>query len=138
MGEQFEYKLRQPVTILRNESALLPILQSDMAGEKVAMFKSADNESHPRLAFWLKNSSGLSLDAGAVTVIDSNAFAGEGLIESVQPGESRLLSYAIRSRNRSFHNRRNGAATRRARDSQSRNLAPDIENRGKNDLPDSK
>lgn len=95
VGEQFEYKLRQPVTILRNESALLPILQSDIAGEKVAMFKSADNEAHPRLAFWLKNSSGLSLDAGAVTVIDSNAFAGEGLIESIQPDESRLLSYAI-------------------------------------------
>jgi len=95
VGEQFEYKLRQPVTILRNESALLPILQSDIAGEKVATFKSSDNESHPRLAFWLKNSSGLSLDAGAVTVIDSNAFAGEGLLESVQPGESRLLSYAI-------------------------------------------
>jgi hypothetical protein len=95
VGEQFEYKLRQPVTILRNESALLPILQSDVAGEKVATFKSFDTESHPRLAFWLKNSSGLALDAGAVTVIDSNAFAGEGLIESVQPGESRLLSYAL-------------------------------------------
>jgi hypothetical protein len=95
VGEQFEYKLRKPVTILRNESALLPILQSDVAGEKVAMFKSSDNEPHPRLAFWLKNSSGQTLDAGAVTVIDSDAFAGEGLIESVQPGESRLLSYAV-------------------------------------------
>jgi hypothetical protein len=35
------------------------------------------------------------LDAGPVTVIDTNAFAGEGLINSVQPGESRLLSYAV-------------------------------------------
>jgi hypothetical protein len=95
VGEQFEYKLRQPVTIRRNESALLPILQSDVEGEKVSIFRAADNELHPRLAFWLKNSSGLTLDAGPVTVIDSNAFAGEGLIETIQPGENRLLSYAI-------------------------------------------
>jgi hypothetical protein len=95
VAEQFEYKIRQPVTIRRNESALLPILQSDVAGEKVSIYKATDNEPHPRLAFWLKNSSGATLDAGPVTVIDTNTFAGEGLIETVQPGESRLLSYAV-------------------------------------------
>jgi hypothetical protein len=94
-AEQFEYKIRQPVTIRRNESALLPIIQSDIDGEKVSIYKLNANETHPRLAFWLKNVSGLTLDAGPVTIIDSNTFAGEGLIEAVQPGESRLLSYAI-------------------------------------------
>jgi len=95
VAEQFEYKIRQPVTIKRNESALLPIIQSDIDGEKVATYRATANEAHPRLAFWLKNSSGLTLDAGPVTVIDTNAFAGEGLIESVQPGERRFLSYAV-------------------------------------------
>lgn len=95
VAEQFEYKIKQPVTIKRNESALLPIIQSDVEGEKVSIYEATNNEPHPRLAFWLKNSSGLTLDGGPVTVIDTNAFAGEGLIESVQPGESRLLSYAI-------------------------------------------
>jgi hypothetical protein len=93
VAEQFEYKIRQPVTIKRNESALLPIIQSDVEGEKVAIYNGS--ESHPRLAFWLKNSSGLTLDAGPVTVIDTNSFAGEGLVETIQPGESRLMSYAI-------------------------------------------
>ena len=98
VGEQFEYRLRQPVTIRRNESALLPILQAEIDGEKVAVYNAANidrREPHPRLAFWLKNSSGLTLDGGAVTVIDANAFAGEGLIETIQPGESRLIGYAI-------------------------------------------
>jgi hypothetical protein len=94
-AEQFQYKIRQPVTINRNSSALLPIIQSDIEGEKVSVFQARGSETHPRLAFWLKNASGLTLDAGPVTIIDSNTFAGEGLIESVQPGESRLLSYAI-------------------------------------------
>ncbi|MDR1728770.1 MAG: DUF4139 domain-containing protein [Acidobacteriota bacterium] len=95
VGEQFEYRLKQPVTVKRNESALLPILQTDIDGEKVAVYNASGGESHPRLAFRIKNSSGMTLDAGAVTVIDSNAFAGEGLIETVQPGESRLMGYAV-------------------------------------------
>jgi hypothetical protein len=95
VGEQFEYKLRQPVTIRRNESALLPILQAEVEGEKLAVYDAAAREAHPRLAFRLRNSSGLTLDGGAVTVIDSSTFAGEGLIETLQPGESRLIGYAI-------------------------------------------
>jgi hypothetical protein len=95
VAEQFEYKIRQPVTIRHDESALLPIIQSDVEGEKVSVYRSTNNEPHPRLAFWLKNSSGLTLDGGPVTVIDSNSFSGEGLIETIQPGENRLLSYAV-------------------------------------------
>ena len=95
VGEQFEYKLSQPVTIRRNESALLPILQTEIDGEKVAVYNVANREPHPRLAFRLKNSSGLTLDGGAVTVIDTNTFAGEGLIGTIQPDESRLIGYAV-------------------------------------------
>jgi hypothetical protein len=95
VAEQFQYKIRQPITIKRNSSALLPIIQSEVEGEKVSVFQSRGADTHPRLAFWLKNTSGLALDAGPITIVDSSAFAGEGLIESIQPGERRLLSYAI-------------------------------------------
>lgn len=95
VAEQFEYRIKQPVTIRRNESALLPIIQSEIGGEKVAVYRGEESERNPRLAFWLKNSSGLALDAGPVTVIDSDSFAGEGLIGAMQPGESRILSYAV-------------------------------------------
>lgn len=44
---------------------------------------------------WLKNSSELTLDTGSFTLIDSNAFAGEGVTETINPKESRLLSYAL-------------------------------------------
>ncbi|MCH7765272.1 MAG: DUF4139 domain-containing protein [Acidobacteria bacterium] len=95
LGEQFEYKLRQPVTIRRNQSALLLILHTEVEGEKVSLFNEANGRRRPWLAVWLKNSSGLTLDAGSFTVIDTNAFAGEGLMETINPGESRLLSYAL-------------------------------------------
>jgi hypothetical protein len=95
LGEQFEYKLTQPISIRRNESGLLPIIHSEVEGEKVSLYNPAAGESRPRLAVWLTNTSGLTLDAGAFTVIDGNAFAGEGLAETIQPQERRLLSYAV-------------------------------------------
>ncbi|MFQ5724534.1 MAG: hypothetical protein ACE5G6_08565, partial [Terriglobia bacterium] len=95
LGEQFEYRIRQPVTIRRNQSALLPILHTDVEGEKVSVFNDSRGDLRPRLGFWLENSTELTLDAGSFTVIDSNAFAGEGLTQTINPGERRLLSYAL-------------------------------------------
>lgn len=95
LGEQFEYKLNETVTIRRNQSALLPIIHTAVQGEKVSLYNEASGERRPRLAVWLKNTSDLTLDAGSFTVIDSNAFAGEGLTKTINPGEHRLLSYAL-------------------------------------------
>jgi hypothetical protein len=94
LGIQFQYKLRQPVTIRRNESALLPILHAEVQGERVALYCESCG-SRPLAAVWLNNSSGLTLDSGSFSVIDSGAFAGEGLTTLIHPGERRLLSYAI-------------------------------------------
>jgi hypothetical protein len=95
LGEQFEYRLRQPVTIRRNQSALLPIIHTEVDGEKVSLYNEKSGERRPRLAMWLKNNSGLTLDAGSFSVIDGSAFAGEGVTETINPKESRLLSYAL-------------------------------------------
>lgn len=95
LGEQFEYRMRQPVTIRRNQSALLPIVHTEVEGEKVSLYNETSGGRRPRLAVWLKNGSGLTLDAGSFTVIDANAFAGEGLTETINPQESRVLSYAL-------------------------------------------
>jgi len=64
-------------------------------GEKVSLYNETFGARRPRLAVWLKNTSRLTLDAGSFTVIDSNAFAGEGLTKTINPGERRLLSYAL-------------------------------------------
>jgi hypothetical protein len=42
----------------------------------------------------VNNASTLTLDGGSFSVLDSNTFAGEGLVEAIKPGERRLLSYA--------------------------------------------
>src|ERR1039457_3262330 len=48
----------------------------------------------PRCALWIKNTSGQVLDAGSFNVLESDTFAGEGILETIHPDERRLLSYA--------------------------------------------
>jgi hypothetical protein len=43
----------------------------------------------------MTNTSALTLDAGTISIVDQGAFAGEGLMETVKPGERRLISYGV-------------------------------------------
>jgi hypothetical protein len=94
LGDLFEYKLRDRVTIRKNQSALVPIVQTEISAEKVALWNANLGLARPLRALWLTNSSSLVLDGGSFNVIDGGAFAGEGLIEAIHPGEKRLISYA--------------------------------------------
>jgi hypothetical protein len=94
LGDLFEYKLKDRVTIHKNESALVPILQTHVAAEKVSLWNSSLGSERPLRALWLTNSSALTLDGGSFTVLEDNAFAGEGLTDPIKPNEKRLISYA--------------------------------------------
>ena len=89
----FEYSLAQPVTIHKNESAMVPILQQELPAEHVTLWTS--NEARPLRAVWLENRSKLTLDSGSFSIFESGEFAGEGLLDPIHPGEKRLLSYAV-------------------------------------------
>jgi hypothetical protein len=94
LGDMFEYRARDRVTIRKNQSALVPIAQADMEVEKVALWNGNMGTARPLRALWLKNTSELVLDGGTFNVIEDNAFAGEGLMATLHPGEKRLISYA--------------------------------------------
>jgi len=89
----FEYSLTQPVTIHKNESAMVPILQQDLPAEHVTLW--SDKERNPLRALWIENKSKLTLDAGSFSIFESGEFAGKGLLDPIHPGEKRLLSYAV-------------------------------------------
>ena len=89
----FEYALAQPVTIHKNESAMVPILQQDLPASHVTLW--SDRQSTPLRAIWLENNSKLTLDSGSFSIFENGEFAGEGLLDPIHPGEKRLLSYAV-------------------------------------------
>lgn len=101
IGDLFEYHIDQPVTVPRDRSALIPILQTRMEGERVSIYRASadDNEdkpaSRPMGGMLLKNTSKLTLEDGSLTVIDGDAYAGEALLQRLKPAEERLVSFAL-------------------------------------------
>lgn len=95
VGDLFEYRIDQPVTVRRDRSALIPILQTRMEGERVSIYNEAARRDRPLSGMLLKNSSALTLEDGSMTIIDGDAYAGEALMERLKPGEQRLISFAL-------------------------------------------
>jgi hypothetical protein len=94
LGDLFEYRIKEPVTVRKNQSALVAIVSAEIEAEKVSLWNRSSGSGRPLRAVWLTNATGLTLDGGSMTLIDADAFAGEGLLEPLKPGEKRLLSYA--------------------------------------------
>jgi hypothetical protein len=97
LGELFQYSLKEKITVLKNQSALVPIVQSPIDAEKVTLVTANENgdvDGTPLRALWVTNSSGLTLDGGTFNILEQDSFAGEGIMEVLHPGERRLLSYA--------------------------------------------
>jgi hypothetical protein len=94
LGDLFEYKLKEPITIPKNRSALVPIVQSTIHAEKVSVWNDQAGLPRPQRALWITNSSGLTLDGGSFSVLEEETFAGEGIFDPIRPNEKRLVSYA--------------------------------------------
>jgi hypothetical protein len=94
LGELFEYRIAQPVTIRQNESAMLPFLQQAIEGRKLLIY-SDHSSQHPTNAAELSNTSGKTLDGGPITVYDGGVYGGEALMETLKTGDKRLISYAV-------------------------------------------
>jgi hypothetical protein len=95
VGELFEYRVEQPVTVRRDRSALIPILQTKMEGERVSVYNEAGRKDRPMHGVRLKNTSALTLEGGSLTVIDGDAYAGEALIERLKSNEQRFISFGL-------------------------------------------
>ena len=94
LGDLFEYKLKDKVTLKKNQSALVPIAQTEIEAEKVSLWSGMTGSGRPLRGLWLKNTSPLTLDGGSFSVLENEVFAGEGLIDPIKPGERRIVSYA--------------------------------------------
>ncbi|HEX8236619.1 MAG TPA: DUF4139 domain-containing protein [Abditibacteriaceae bacterium] len=94
-GELFEYSIKQPVTLRRGQAAMVPIVSETIEGQKLSIFDAGDNVLRAVYGFRLRNTTGLHLSGGPITVFQDGIYAGDGQINNVSPGESRLISYAV-------------------------------------------
>jgi hypothetical protein len=94
IGGQFQYKIATPVSLARQRSAMIRIVDQDIEAEKLSIYTAGADGEHPMLAFRVTNTTDLRLTAGPVTVFEEGAYAGDARIVYLRPGEDRLISYA--------------------------------------------
>jgi hypothetical protein len=95
-GDQFEFTVKNPVSLDRRMSAMLPLVESTVDVRKLLFFSGASatgRNHHPRLGAELTNTSKMKLPAGPITVYDGGTYAGDALIEFWNEGEKRIISY---------------------------------------------
>ncbi|MFQ5806871.1 MAG: hypothetical protein ACE5I3_10515 [Phycisphaerae bacterium] len=94
-GELFEYAIRTPVSIPRQHSAMLPIVNQEISGEKVSIFNPATHPKFPLNGLELKNTTDLHLMQGPITLFDGGVYAGDAKLPDLKPDEKRLIAYAL-------------------------------------------
>jgi hypothetical protein len=94
LGDLFEYRFAAPVTIHKNESAMLPFLQQKIAARKLLIYSASYGEN-PMSAAELTNNTGKTLDGGPITIFESAGYGGEALMNTVKNSDKRLISYAV-------------------------------------------
>src|SRR5262249_56609997 len=90
VGELFQYDIKDPVTLARLRSAMLPIINDSIEGEKVSIYNPAADAKHPLNGVRLTNTSKLHLMQGPVTVFDGGVYAGDSQMPDLSPGSKRL------------------------------------------------
>ncbi len=95
VGDLFEYKIDQPITVLHDRSALIRIVQTKMDGERVSIYNETVRRDRPLGGMRLVNTTPLTLEGGSLTVLDGDSYAGEALMERLKPKEQRFISYAL-------------------------------------------
>jgi hypothetical protein len=95
LGDFFQYLIDRPVSLARQKSAMLPIVGKDVEADRVSIYNEKVQAKFPLLGLKFKNTSGLHLMQGPITVFEGSNYAGDARVLDIQPNEERLISYAV-------------------------------------------
>jgi hypothetical protein len=95
IGDVCQYVIDERVTLPRQKSAMLPIVQQTVDCTKVSIFNEQVHAKFPLLGLRFRNSATQPLMQGPVTVYEGPSYAGDSRFQDLQPGEERLVSYAL-------------------------------------------
>lgn len=95
VGDLFEYEIEHPVTIRRNQSALVPIVLRGFEGRPVLLYNKHNRAPNPMRSVEFKNTTGLTLEGGPVTVLEAGSYVGEAMLDTLKPDEERLVPYSV-------------------------------------------
>jgi hypothetical protein len=95
LGELFQYNVSVPVTVGRGQSAMVPIVSSGLSPRKDLIYNGAKMATHPVATLRFKNSTGLTLERGPVTVLENGEYMGEAVLPFTSDKAEAVISYAV-------------------------------------------
>jgi len=95
LGELFEYNIKNPVTIKRKHSALVPIITEEIKAKKILLYNKTEHGKNPNACLEITNNTDFILERGPVTIIYDENLAGEAIIPFLNKNDTRLLNYAV-------------------------------------------
>jgi len=95
LGDYFSYEIDHSISLGRQKSAMLPIINQKIEAGRVSIFNERVHPKFPLLGLKFKNNTDLHLTQGPITVFDGSNYAGDARILDLQPKEERLISYAM-------------------------------------------
>jgi hypothetical protein len=95
VGDLFHYEIANPVTVLRQQSALVPILQAPFKSNRVVIYNEEIRKNHPLSAILFNNTTGLTLESGPLTVFENGNYVGEAMLNILKPNEEQLIPFAV-------------------------------------------
>jgi len=95
IGNHFRYVVDHTISLPRRKSAMVPIVNKDVQVKRVSIYNFSVHDKFPLLGLRLKNTSGLHLMQGPITVYDGGGYAGDARIMDLQPNEERLIAFAV-------------------------------------------
>ena len=103
LGTAFAYHIDVPVSVPRQQSAMIPFVADTVEAERVSVYSRRVQASHPLTGVRLKNTTGLHLMGGPLTVFDTPdaadggaaGYVGDALMDDTEADQTRLLTYAL-------------------------------------------
>ncbi len=95
LGELFQYNIQTPVTVGRGQSAMVPVVSHQLDYRKDLLYNGRKMAKHPVATLRMKNTSGLTLERGPVTVLDGGDYVGEAVLPFTAASGELVVPYSV-------------------------------------------
>jgi hypothetical protein len=95
MGEFFKYDIDMPVTVKRGQSAMVPILMTQIDCIKEHVYNNQKMPRNPVVTMRIKNDTGAVLERGPILVLDENTYVGEAILPYTTIGSENHIAYSV-------------------------------------------
>ena len=90
------YQIPMHVTAKRKQKAIVPLLQTELEGQKVVLYDETIRKGNPLQSLLFENTTGRTLEGGSLQISTADCFLGQGTLPTLHPGdESSPIPYAV-------------------------------------------